>query len=108
MLPSCIKSKKDKFLPTYLLAIETTSLKFDSAKILLASSSPSSTLFDNASSSSKLSKLILPISLRYILTGSFMLAFLGKSTSSIDKTSPSSCPSSSLSKSSAIISMLFS
>ena len=50
--------------------METTNLKFELTRILFASSSPFSTLFAKAISWSKVKRGILPISFKYILTGS--------------------------------------
>ena len=57
--------------------------------MFFASSSPSATRIDSSASSSGLSKLIRPISFRYILTGSLMLMSLVKSSSVSNSTSSS-------------------
>ena len=67
--------------PTYLLAMLTTSLKFASQSILFASSSPFSILFASSISSSAVKRGTLPISLRYILTGSSTAIPFGKDAS---------------------------
>ena len=82
IFPSWIKSKNKSPLPTYLLAIDTTSLKLLSASILLASSSLLLILSDKASSSSGVRSGIRPISFKYILTGSLILTSLVISSSS--------------------------
>ena len=82
ILPSWIKSKNNKPLPTYLLAILTTKRKLDSASLFIASSSPCATLSLNSNSSSGLNKEILPISFKYIRTGSLIFISLVSSLSS--------------------------
>ena len=55
------------------MAILTTSLRFDSANFCFASSSSSNIFLASSNSSSNVKSGILPISLRYILTGSSTL-----------------------------------
>ena len=89
MFPSWIKSKNNSPRPTYLLAIDTTKRKLDSAKTFLASSSPSAALMERFISSSVVSRDMRPISLRYIRTGSLIFTSLVKSSSSKTTTSSS-------------------
>ena len=106
MFPSWIKSKNNIPLPTYFFAILTTNLRLDSASFCFAASSPANTFFASSSSSSYDKSGILPISLKYILTGSSILmpSILARSMSStfISSTASSSSMSgSSKSKSSS-------
>ena len=73
ILPSWIKSKNNIPRPTYRLAILTTKRKFASANRDLAISSPCSILFASSISSWALKRLTLPISFKYIRTGSLIL-----------------------------------
>ena len=82
MFPSCIKSRNNIPRPTYLFAMDTTNRRFDSAKILFASSSFSAALLAYSNSSSLVSRLMRPISFRYILTGSFIFISFDKVNSS--------------------------
>ena len=73
MLPSWIKSRNNIPRPTYLLAIDTTNLKFAAASSFLACSSPSRIRFASSISCSWVNKSTRPISFKYILTGSLIL-----------------------------------
>ena len=88
--PSWIRSRKSMPLPTYLFAIETTSLRFASASAFFASSSPFSIRFASSISSSAVRRGTLPISLRYIRTGSSMLTPSTSESMSIFSTPSSS------------------
>ena len=106
MLPSWIKSKNNIPLPTYFFAILTTNLKFDSASFFLASSSPARTPFASSISCSYVKSGILPISLKYILTGSSTLTpsilFTSISSNFISSTSSKSSKSGSSSSVSSL------
>ena len=69
-------------LPTYLFAMLTTSLRLASHKRCLASSSPASILLARLISSSAVSKATLPISFKYIRTGSSTAMPFGRFESS--------------------------
>ena len=81
--PSCIRSRNERPLLRYLRAMLTTSLRFDSQSFFLASSSPCSILMASSRSSSAVSRGTLPISLKYILTGSSVGIFFAESLTSI-------------------------
>ena len=85
--------------PTYLFAMLTTSLRFASASLFLALSSPSAIRFARSTSSSAVRSGTLPISFRYILTGSSMLTPSGTDRS-IFSTSTSSSSEITISESS--------
>ena len=90
-------------LPTYLLAILTTRRRLASASLFLAFWSPFSILFASSISSSADRSGTLPISFKYILTGSSMLTPSGIDKSifsmSISSSSPRRIGSSSISSS---------
>ena len=100
--PSCIRSRNSIPLPTYLLAMLTTSLRLASQSFFFASSSPFSIFLASSISSSAESRGTLPISLRYILTGSSTVIPLGseasRSTFPSSITISSSCSRSSTSR----------
>ena len=104
-LPSWIRSRKSIPRPTYLFAMLTTRRRFASARRFLAASSPFSILFASSISSSAERSGTLPISFRYIRTGSSMLTPSGTERSILSSSiSSSSSLSMSASSSSRIIS----
>ena len=90
------------------MAILTTKRRLDSASILFASSSPASALLAYSNSSSDVSKLIRPISFKYILTGSLILTSFVSVRFSTDISSVISSPDASSLPSSDTMSILFS
>ena len=88
--PSCTKSRKLIPRPVYLLAIETTKRRLASINLCLAYSSPSCFFMARAYSSSAVRRGTVPISFRYILTGSSVPIPSRRSTASRSISSPSS------------------
>jgi len=95
-LPSCTKSRKLIPLPVYLLAILTTRRKLASINLSLATGSPSDLRLASSSSSSAVNNGTVPISFKYILTGSSVPTPSSKPTLSNSTISSSSSKSSSV------------
>lgn len=81
-----MRSRKSIPRPTYFFAMLTTSLRFDSTRIFLASASPASILFASCTSLGADKSFTLPISFKYILTGSLTEDFMVRSSFFFNKT----------------------